>query len=595
MVIHPSKTRAITMNIEPRGDLHTAIVWAFSYFRVPSPGTGFYSPCARLDPGLKRTMEGLLTHAELNVKVDTWARYLLLIGREVENGEKREAVLRELDTPELRATVSSAVQQARSHNLLVQQIYHYLLKHHDDPSISPFSSSPRCSQDLLAAHLQKIGWHSAKRSYDRIAASASLKCLFSVEDIFQITSEKASKPIDFLKPFELSRRVEIRTYAKEKFYGAVTDTIRTLDREQRTQNKSSDGVLTTVSEKELREALAHQGHSEGRSTHMCLIWRGYKDIYPYRKDHRGRLQPPTFEELALMCDRANQFRERERDRLNQQLDMLRRSQKASMHSQEEQKNLEAMVECLSAAVDLEEVKRSLAASVEAIRKYRHPEFIDNCKIDEVVVYQPCDSTIEEDKLNLEQIFLQAFSRLDTTAQNILKLYFGFGMNQSDVVSIFRQAIQVSEQWEVSRRIKDYQKSLLIAFVQISQKGQASPKVPKITNQMVSQLNSFLKPCLTTLCQQGFDAPLNSWLDSLDTSDRSTLYQHYSHQPKDNRCVDEAYLHCQDLMQRACQHLKDWIEAEFDVDLGLCSAPEKKLKTFVESWLDERLHLLLLIS
>jgi hypothetical protein len=74
-----------------------------------------------------------------------------------------------------------------------------------------------------------------------------------------------------------------------------------------------------------------------------------------------------------------------------------------------------------------------------------------------------------------------------------------------------------------------------------------------------------------------------------------LYQHYSHQPKDNRCVDEAYLHCQDLMQRACQHLKDWIEAEFDVDLGLCSAPEKKLKTFVESWLDERLHLLLLIS
>jgi len=553
------------------------IIREFSTFRIFEDCNGHKIPVLKSDRKLERIIDGLANDNALKANKDAWARYFLLIARQ---GDPQLAASLSILAPSdcrLPDIINRLVELAPEPNQEVQVVYFRLIARQNDQRVANFLDNPvPIAEKFLSAHLQKVCWYAANDFYEKRIQFSKLRYQYPLEECLQIASLRASNPINLLRNFKFEyRRITIRSYAEKRLWGIISDHIRAHDLEAKTKSLSDDGILRTLGKRELIEALKITNTQELEITRYCLALQCYKEIYRPRQINHNQLDPPTQEQLQQIAARYNQQRQKFK---------------------------------ILELVDLDDIKVILRKCVRVIRDYRSSDSftIRNHEVASDLMANPLNIMIQDEETaarnkemaQIRSIITKAFAELPDVAQKILKLWFGLGLTQSDILLVIGLLLGLRKQYEVSRRIKQYKKPLLKALIQ-----QLSEKYPEMfypknnTDQIIGQMQEPIDEFLRQYCKTFLYPPLENQLQLFESNDKMLLCLHYRRQLQEKQIaeqlkmsVSEASTKLIKLKQSLQVFFKQWVENTLDVALTLCSSAEQKLASFVTAWLQNNANL-----
>ena len=540
---------------------------------IPQPDT-------RLRHRFERVLNELiaLNFLYLLKKIDAWARYFLITGRQVQ--EFQTITLQILDTPEFRATLSQLVRLQPSYNLIVQEIHECLLVSLQQHQSESCAQIPEYSEQLLSAYLQKCASNAAKRFFYQYLESRP-HLLLSLEDCFQIASISAYRPLECLANFRFTEQNQVKTYAEEKMRGLIREEIQRQDRRERTNKLSTYGLLKNLeSKKEVRQALiatlptTNLIKREVELVKYSLILQAFKEIYEPRKSRTGKLQPPTSEELAKVSDRAILLRDRYLQQNQPSGESPNKKQKVLLQLAEQELN-QFRAQLKNSTFDSQDVTKNLLEIEKAVRQLRSIEF------DQTLNYTFSDENppertweaIPDPKENaLDILFLEthlteikqsicnAFTSLSIEKQVVLVLWLGMSFSQGNILQILGTSIGINKQYALSRAIEKWQKVILLQFVQSWRDRYPDLFTQENIDSILVRLKQPFDEALKEYCQSQASKPIREGLQALP-----------SNQPP---------------IPFLCNTLQVWLETTLNTNLQTCEILHHKLEQFVVLWLND---------
>lgn len=546
------------------------IIREFSTFCVLEDRNGRKVPVLRADRELERLIASLVNDAALRVNKDAWARYFLLVARQ--NDPQRRASLSSSAPSDCRLQdiIKRLVELAPEPNQDIQVVHLQIFARQNDTRVANFLNNPvSFSEKLLSAHLQKTCWYAAKEFYEKRIQFSNLRYQYPLEECLQIASLRAIAPINLLKNFNFEyRRTTIKSYAEQKLWGVISDTIRAQNLEAKTKSFSDDGLLKSLAKRELIEALKLTDQNL-EITCYCLALQCYKEIYQPKQISQNQLSPPTREQLQQIASRYNQRRQE----FN-----------------------------ISESVSSDNIQAMLKTCVQVVRAYRRSDsFIGRLHDDSSYsITNPWDILIQNEetllqKVEMEQvssIITKAFAELPDVAQKTLKLWFGLELTQSDILLVLGQLLGLKKQYEVSRRIKQYKKPVIKALIQ--ELSVKSPKIfqPKnMTDKIISQMQEPIDDYLTQYCKNLLYPVLKNRLGLFSHNEKLLLSLHCRQHLQEQQIASQLQIPASELnteilkLKQFLQAiLKQWVEKTLDVNFMLCNSAEQKIAIFVNEWL-----------
>ena len=549
------------------------IIREFSTFRILEDRNGRKIPVLKSDRELERIIDSLVSDAALVANKDAWARYFLLVGRQ---NDPQLAASLSISAPSdcsLQHIIKRLVELAPEPNKEVQVVYLQLLARQNDQRIANFLNNPVPSAEkLLSAHLQKICWYAAKDFYEKRIQFSNLRYQYPPEECLQIASLRASEPIKLLKNFNFEyRRITIKSYAEKRLWGIIYDKIRSQNLEAKTKSLSDEGILRTLAKKELIEALRVTNNHQLEITYYCLAWQCYKEIYQPIQINQNQLAPPTREQLQQIADRYNQRRQEFK---------------------------------ISKAIGLDDIQVILKTCVQVVRTYRSSDSFtvrthddsSNLMSDPLNVMMQEEETLmqNEEMSQVRSIVARAFAELPDVAQKTLKLWFGLGLTQSDILILLGQVLGLQQQYQVSRRINQYKKSLIKAlFQELKEKYPDLFKDKNRIDEIITQMQEPIDECLRQYCINFFYQPLENRLQLFEQEEKLFLRLYYRQHLQEQQLGEQLQVLGSEVptklvkLEQSLQTVfKQWVETTLDVALGLCSSADQKLASFIKTWLQE---------
>lgn len=232
-----------------------SVIHEFSTFCLPAYHP-YELPTWVSDRWLERVMSKLVGRY-LQATAETWARYYLVLGQADDPQFMPTCV--PLDLPErLGLLMTHIVTLHVGLNQPVQRIHQYLVTRQDELLVSHALRHPMpVARNFLTAYLQPACWYAARRFYAKQLHLSLWHNPYSLEDCFQMASERASDPVRLLQNFQFDRPILIRTYA-EKALGGI---LREIIQRSTVAPQSTWRLLRYLSRKELVTALEANGQT----------------------------------------------------------------------------------------------------------------------------------------------------------------------------------------------------------------------------------------------------------------------------------------------------------------------------------------------
>lgn len=314
----------------------------------------------------------------------------------------------------------------------------------------------------LSAYLQEPCYWVART----IATQSST--LAQLADYFQIAIANVPKIVN---GYDSTQPATLKTYASLCFRNTIRDTLR---QQGEADQRSDWGLLRKVSQKRLREALVAAGLSATTVNVYVLAWTGFKALWTSGESPGTRqLAAPDASTWAAIAQFYNGQ--------SQSLDLPPAS-----------------------PADLE---KGLILAAKHLRTYLHPTSTSlNAQKgdDEKGEYQddlaspdlpPLELLVQSEELRerteqrsqLSDVLSGAIAALDSTAQELLSVYYGQSLTQQQIAARLDM-----KQYTVSRRLSSIRESLLLALARWSESQLHKPPTSAVLNTMGVALEEWLQ-------------------------------------------------------------------------------------------------------
>jgi DNA-directed RNA polymerase specialized sigma subunit len=549
------------------------IIEAFSTFRVLEDGNGRAIPVLKTDRELQRIIDSLVSQDAPSTNKDAWARYFLLMARQSDPQFVASPDVSASSDDKLRHRIMHLVELAPELNQDVQAVYFQISARQDERRVANFlNNSALSAKKLLSAYLQKICWYAAKDVYEKRIQFSNLRHQYPLEECFHIASLRAGNPINLLQNFKLEHKcITIKSYAEKRLWGIIFDQVRAQNLEARTRSLSDDGLLRTLSKRELTEALKATGNYELEIPCYCLAWECYKEIHQPKTIDHSQLDAPARERLQQIAERYNQRRQKLK---------------------------------IAKSVSWNDIQVILKTCAQVLRVYRSSDsFAGRIASDSSsLVTDPWTILIQKEEVLQQQeaiaqvksIIASAFMKLPDVAQKTLKLWFGLELSQSDILLVPDLLLGLQKQYEVSRQIKQHKRFLLKTLIQ-----ELSEKCPEVfqprskLDQIINQVQAPIDECLSQYCKHFFYSPLENQLKLFSYDHKLLFHLRYQQHLSEQQIAEQLKVPAPEvnnelvnLTQSLQENLKQWVETTLDVALGVCKSADQKLTSFIKTWLQD---------
>jgi RNA polymerase sigma factor (sigma-70 family) len=310
----------------------------------------------------------------------------------------------------------------------------------------------------LTAYLQETFYWVALKMATRYPSSQN-----SIADYLQTANTEVDR---ILAGFQPERSSSLKNYAKMAASSRLRDKLRS---QTSVNTYSTWGLLSVVSPKRVRYALAEEGLSKSIIEKYYLVWRCFKKIY-YVHNGRLPLAKPEHQFLELIASCYNQSSPSE------------------------------------TPLDANTVERLLIHTANTLRSYLYPKVaygIDNFDLpaknqDSLGLAQLIADEEEQYLSNqlsqINSLLIETIQHLDSQSQEILKLYYGQKLTQSEI----KNRLQIG-QASVSRRLVKVRESLLEKLVEYGKNYQNSygltlDKLKDLTSYLDEWLYNNISKC-----------------------------------------------------------------------------------------------------
>lgn len=294
----------------------------------------------------------------------------------------------------------------------------------------------------LSSYLQEVCYWSAKKTLKDFVSNQ-----YSLADCFQVAIVQVKKVLEGFNP---QQNVNLKNYASIIFINSIKEDLR----QHREVDICTDwALLRKLSQKKLKESLAHSGLSSENVASYLLAWNCFKIIYaPKQASNTRQLPKPdtqTWEAIAKLYN----------------LERLVR-----LNPPGEPKNGEMLAKVLSACA-------------KAARAYFYPTItsIDSSASEQnsseyletlLHIEPPFDRLVEQEEetsrkrqqAQINAVLVAALAKLEPQMRKLLHLYYVRSLTQNQIASELK-----IKQYTVSRHLAKSREFLLKELVQWSQK------------------------------------------------------------------------------------------------------------------------------
>jgi hypothetical protein len=468
---HCHRVQALSMQSN-----QSTVIGEFSTFCVPAHHPSEV-PTWVCDRWLERVLVELVApHA--SATPETWARYYLILARSRDRSFIRLADLA-LPEPRLNRLIAHIVMLHPTLNQPLQRLHNQMTAR-QEPLVINFLRHPvPVAKNFLRAYLQPTCWHAARQFYAQHLQLSRHPDRYSLEDCFQMASERASDPARLLQNFQFERPILIRTYAEKALSGILRERIHRAS----VTHQSTWRLLRYLAKRELVAALREIGQPLEIITQAELLWHCFREIYQTKHLNQSHLPAPTTAQLQQISERYVQ----------------RQSEfglKRSLTSQE--------------------IIRQLEMIAQAVQNYRSTDAQFSRLISETPPVSPLVDLIQtEQVLQVREMIQASFQFLPDIAQQTLNLWFGMELSQAEILILLGDDLGLTKQYQLSRQIRRHR--ALVLRLLLPMLRDLDRETASLSNEPVlDQLLEALDPCLQRYCQSHFYAQLKLKFQSLFT-------------------------------------------------------------------------------
>ncbi len=377
-------------------------------------------------------------------------------------------------------------------------------------------------------------------------------------DCFQIVRAEVANPIKLLKNYDVVKGSGISTYGQMQLKSIL------MDKYVAGGARSEAGLLRSLTEKRLRDALKDEGISGMQLESHILGWYCFKEIYTPTKAKGGRqLEMPTEEQYVAISQRYNQLRNGQ-----------------GIEPDVSSKQIQALL------------KRCVQAVRSEIKKVSSPLSLDDSEsmpdlpASETTEFETiADQTREWQEINA--VLANSFMALSTEAQIVLKLCYGMDLNQGDVAKVFGQ-----EQYQISRQVQKWLAMLLESLMQWSAKNLEMMIAHEDIKQKTKQMQIWLAP----YCQQPLHQFLLETFRQLPQADVDLVRLVYiqeldisSAAEKFGSSVNGVTVRLAQISLHLVESLQQHVETNWEINLKPIQSIDRKLGNLVKDWLEQWLY------
>lgn len=324
----------------------------------------------------------------------------------------------------------------------------------------------------LGAYLQEPCYWAAQKTLSRLASHQ-----YGLADYFQMAMT-AIDPI--LEGFNPERSSGLKGYASLVFLSHIKDLLRI--------SKDADlctrwSLLRKISKKKLLEVLHYEGLSDSQIEQYRLAWMCFNavhiQIYPHGAQKRADPDRSTWNAVADLYN-------------------AERSQLTLPNSPCTAEMIEQWLTTLSTRIRqyLYPKPTSLnALNSEGEAMPELPDRISDSPMGQLLAQEE-QQIRSEQSAQMQTVLLNTLQQLDSTTQELLKLYYQQGLSQQQIM----QKLNMSQP-SVSRRLAKSRETLLKAIVQWSQDSLNISVNPNLVKEMSTALDEWLQVRYSTLVSQ----------------------------------------------------------------------------------------------
>ncbi len=287
----------------------------------------------------------------------------------------------------------------------------------------------------LSAYLQESCFWSAYKAGNRLSDSR-----YRISDYFQVAIAEVPR---ILKAKDPKHQGNLKTYATSAFGNIIRDFLR----QNREVDLCSDwGLLLKLSRKRLKESLEAAGLNAETVEHYLLAWNCFETIYlPTKSAALRKLAAPdraTWDAIADLYNRQSSPKTTSKE-IEAWLGLCARHSRAYLYPAVSSLNApKPGFESAEWQDDLSDERDSL--------------------LEELIVQEDQEAR-QTQQGEVSQVLEDAIAKLDSTSQELLKLYYQKELTQQQIA----QQLGV-QQYTVSRKLSKTRETLLLALTRWSQ-------------------------------------------------------------------------------------------------------------------------------
>jgi len=408
------------------------------------------------------------------------------------------------------------------------------------------SPTPLVAKEHLSAYLEEACYWTVIKIHQQLS-TYNLRRV----DCFLMAREAVANPVKLFKNYDY-KSSSVKTYCQFPLRSAILDQVR---KGRELDKYTWPALLRAITKKRLKEALSQANIKEPSFSQCVLAWQCFVAEYvPDKVKGSKQLQPPNQKQLEGIATYYNQ-----------------------------QKNSENPV------VSGQDIQSLLDSCVQAIQNNSKVSFValEDCLSEPALSSEnPLDEQESEESEShaVNTVLEQAFTTLPEPAQVLLKLWYGLGINQSDLAL----ALGIQKQYQVSRQVGKHKQFLLTALAEWSKKTLQITLNSQQLNEMGKQLDEWLEEHSSTPFRQVLKAAL---LQSNLNGEIQILNRLFGQNLKIKEVADELQISEVSVNQRLTQtkqvlqdSLNFYVENHLKVSLNSCKSSNRSIAQFVEIYL-----------
>ena len=415
---------------------------------------------------------------------------------------------------------------------------------------------------FLFCYLQPLCWQASLRVSQQLKRSPNTALHYPHLDCFAIACYHSTRPDALLRRFNVNANTSLEGYAFSALQKATKNQI-AQELKAKSIKFSNYGLLRQVSQRRMERSLTTYGIPTREQQQYLLVWTLFKnwanDMGASGRVSVGRsLIAEQAEAIARLC--------------NHRCQQLQRP--PSLSSQQIQSILETCIK----ALHLEDGKRT--TSLDALTHDSNPstqavEYVSDYA--EPMLVQEQQAEMEE----VRQTIQTALDTLDAQARQVLFLWLGLGLNQTDFIPL----LQVQKQYQVARHFQRYQRTVLKATMQAYQ--QANPDAnltDEVINERCKTQLAIVKEYLEQYSHRLFAEQLEDLVrGETSKGERSSLLV-FTAELAERSPTNRQTMPMSEAAKRLKHQFKRKIEDQFSLPFEQFPSLNARVDDFIKSWL-----------